>query len=82
MTPHELNLHVSAYGERLRRSGRDDMTAAYLTAYWQRVKRMPDLKKLLEQDDPRKVKKEQSDEQMLAMVKNLHAAFGGETTGA
>lgn len=53
----------------------DSITAAYLTARWGRVKKMPNLNKIL----GRKPKKQQTPEQMLAMVKAMHAAMKGET---
>lgn len=74
MTPHELNLHIHAYNERAKAEDREGISLAYLTAYWGRVKKMPDLKKLLQDD---KHKKAQTPEQMLQVVKNLNAAFGG-----
>ena len=75
MTPHELNLHVEAYTERMTFEGKERITQAYLTAGWGRVKKMPDLKKLLGQD---KSKKQQTPEQMLKVVQQLNAAFGGK----
>lgn len=53
---------------------KERLTLAYLTAYWGRVKKMPDLKKLLGEDKKRK----QTPEEMLAVVKKLNAAFNGE----
>lgn len=76
MTPHELNLHIEAYRERTDRENENDLVTAYLTAYWQRVKRMPDLKKLLKDNKPKKV---QTPEEMLAVVKKEHAKMGGTT---
>jgi len=48
------------------------MTQAYLTAHWQRAKRMPSLKKVLEDAKPKNLEP-QSDDQMFAAVKGIHA---------
>ncbi|GJM84330.1 hypothetical protein HMSSN139_68260 [Paenibacillus sp. HMSSN-139] len=75
MTPYELNLHIQAYNERLQREEKEGLTIAYLTAYWGRVKKMPDLKKILGQE--RKTRA-QTPEQMLRTVQALNAAMGGK----
>jgi len=76
MTPHELNLHIHAYNERAKAEDREGITLAYLTAYWSRIKKMPDLKKLVAEEKPKKTKN-QTPEQMLQVIKNLNAALGG-----
>lgn len=73
LTPHELNLHIQAYNERLTRESKERITAAYLVAGWSRVKKLPDLKKILGEDR----RSEQTEKQMLNTVKMLNAAFGG-----
>lgn len=74
ITPHELNLCIQAYNERMTIEGKERLTIAYLTAAWGRVKKMPDLKKILGEE---KRKKLQTPEQMLKVVQQLNAAFGG-----
>lgn len=75
MTPYELNLNLDIYYESKRISDDDAVTLAYLGAYWQRVKRMPDLKGLLSR---RESKEEQmTDAQMLEYIKKLNASIGG-----
>ncbi|QMV44469.1 hypothetical protein FPL14_27345 [Cohnella cholangitidis] len=74
MTPHELNLHIHAYAERSRQQSEEGLTLAYLTAYWQRVKRMPDLRKLIQDYRP---KKQNADKELLAQIKAINAAMGG-----
>lgn len=74
MTPYELNLHVLAFNERLKYESRERLTTAYLTALWARAKKMPDLKKVLGEDQPSST---QSDAKMLQVVKQLNAAMGG-----
>jgi len=76
MTIHELNLCIYDDIEKQKASNNDRLTIAYLGAYWQRVKRMPELKKLLA-SEPKK--SEQSPEQILAEIKRMNAAMGGET---
>jgi hypothetical protein len=76
MTPHELNLHILGYGERMQSESENELVSAYLTAYYHRVKRMPSLKKLLEDSKP-KEKKKQSDTDMLTEIKKLHAQMEG-----
>jgi hypothetical protein len=75
MTPYELNIHIQAYNERLQREEKEGLTLAYLTAYWGRVKKMPDLKKILGQEQKTRA---QTPEQMLKTVQALNAAFGGK----
>lgn len=75
ITPHELNLCIQAYNERMTLEGKERLTMAYLTAAWGRVKKMPDLKKIIGDDKP---KRQQTPEQMLKVVQQLNAAFGGK----
>jgi len=75
MTPHELNLHIQVYNETTREKGEEELIIAYLTAYWNRVKRMPNLRNILSTIRPRE---EMSDEQLLAQIKAMNAAMGGE----
>lgn len=74
MTPNELNLSVGAFIDRLHMEEEKNIVSAYLGAYWQRVKRMPNLKEVLSDIRP---KKEQTAEDMLAQIKAINAAMGG-----
>ncbi|WP_051236794.1 hypothetical protein [Paenibacillus pinihumi] len=76
MTPHELNLHLEIYYENKRLADDQSITLAYLTAYWHRVKKMPELKTLLSTGQ----RKEMTDEEMLQIVKDLTLAAGGKIT--
>lgn len=79
MTPFELRLHVEEYNRRKKEAQDDQITVAYMTAFWAtRAKKMPDLKELLGNQEP---KEPQTAENMLDVVKALNAAFGGEVTG-
>lgn len=77
MTPYELNLHIDAYNDHMKFEQEERVHAAYLTALWGRVKKFPSWENVLK----RKPTKQQTPEQMLAMVKALHAAMGGSTKG-
>lgn len=76
MTPHELNLHIEEFQKYEKYQNKERITAAYMGAYFERVKKMPDLQKLLD-NEPQEKKKGQSATDMLAEVKRLNAALGG-----
>lgn len=75
MTPYELNLYLSEYTEKQKIEQEEKITLAYLTAYWQRVQKMPSLKEILGKVKP---KEPMTPEQMLKQVQVLNAMFGGE----
>jgi hypothetical protein len=77
LTPRELMLILEAYNEKEQQKREESLTAAYMSAYFQRVKRMPSLKQVLEDSRPRR-SVPQTPDQMLAAVKMLQAQFGGE----
>lgn len=74
MTPHELNLRIQLHNEKMRQDSEERLTLAYLIAAWHplRTRRLPNLKSLLRNRIP------QTPEQMLAIVKAMNAAIGGE----
>ena len=78
MTPYELALSTEAHFERQEAEMKDRLTLVWLGEYYHRTKRLPKL-----QDELKKItgesKKSMSDDQMLEMVKNLNAQFGGTT---
>lgn len=74
MTPYEYSLTVSAYNKRMKQEREDKITAAYMTAYWQRVKTMPSLDEVLGRNQEAK---QQTAVDMLEEIKRLNAAFGG-----
>jgi len=77
LTPHELMLILEAHNERLQHQREDMLTQAWLTASWQRARRMPPLRQVLEQSRPRHTKP-QTPEQMLTVVKRLQAKYERE----
>lgn len=79
MTPHELAISIEEYQKRELYQHRERITAAYMGAYLQRVKRMPKLEKLIG-DQPKK-KKPMTDRQMLDMIRLLNKKIGGKEVG-
>ena len=76
ITPFELNIIIECYVDKQTNKYKDLITQAYFTAYFQRVKKMPKLEKLLN-DVERKQKKKQTAEEMFEVVKRLNSALGG-----
>lgn len=77
MTPHELNMHIEEFNQSRIASQEEKITLAYLGAYWQRVKRMPSLKKVLGKESTEK--RQQTAADMLEEIKKINAAMGGTT---
>lgn len=75
MTPYQLSLEVEIYNEKKKAEQEEKLILTYLGAYWNRVKKMPTLKRILGKEE---VKKQMTDEQMLERVKQLNKIFGGE----
>lgn len=71
LTPRELMLIVEAHNEKRQQERADMLTQAYLTAAWQRAKRMPKLEKVLESLKPKEPKRAQTPEEMLAFAKRF-----------
>jgi len=67
---------IDCYTDKQTNKYKDLITQAYFTAYFQRVKKMPKLEKLLN-DVERKQKKKQTAEEMFEVVKRLNSALGG-----
>jgi hypothetical protein len=76
LTPYEFSLVVDAYIKKEKKREKDRLAQAYLGAAWQRAKKLPNLKKLLEIEEQNK---KMTNEEMLLKVKQLNAAFGGDT---
>jgi hypothetical protein len=76
MTPLEYGLYIKVYNEKLKQDGKDRLALAYLGAAWQRAKKLPNFKKILGMEQPQK---KMTNEEMLLKVKQLNAAFGGDT---
>lgn len=78
MTPAELTYLIKAYNKRMKHEQEERITLTYLGAYWQRVKKMPKLTDVLGKQNEEK--KKQTPEQMLAQIKKINAALGGNIT--
>lgn len=77
LTPFEFSLCVDSYCKRKKFEQDERITAAYMGAYFERVKKMPNLQELLDKEQQEVKKKEQTPTDMLAEVKRINAALGG-----
>lgn len=76
MTPYELNLYAEAYSEKEEANAKEKVILVWLGEHYHRVKKLPNLKKAL-QEFFGKQDEHMTDEEMLAMAKKLNAQFGG-----
>jgi len=66
------------YVRKSRRKANERITSAWNTAYLTRARKLPDLKSLLIDEEPVvRIEHEQTDDEMLAMIRLLNAAWGG-----
>ena len=73
---------VDSYIQKNKRDREERIIQAYMTAAWQRAKKMPELDKFLkdlEEKERRNSGEPQTPESMLEVVKMLNAQFGGTT---
>lgn len=63
---------VKSYIDKAKREREAQLTQSWMTAYFHRVKKMPELDKLLNGE-----KKAQTAKEMLDKIKALNAKFGG-----
>jgi hypothetical protein len=75
MTPYELSLYIYDFNEKRKQETEDKIALVRLGEALHRTTRLPTVKQLLEQSKP---KKKMTSEEMLKVVKQLNAAFGGE----
>ena len=79
LTPKEMSFMVSAYIEKEKRTNEDNVSLAYMNAYWTAVwqsgKKPGSLDKILGRKE---VKREMTPEQILQSVKALNKALGGK----
>lgn len=80
LTPFEFSLMVKEYIDKAQQLKKDQITMAYLVAYWGRVKDLPQLSEVLNDlsKNDKSKNPEQSAEQMLVAIKAMNAAMGGE----
>lgn len=75
ITPYEFSLCVAGYIQRNNQQRDDMVTAAYLSVWFDRHKKLPKLKKFLVNKPKRKV---MAAEKMAEIVKAMNAALGGK----
>lgn len=68
---------IYSYTKKLKQQQEDQITVAYLTAYWQRVKQMPSIDSVIGKE--KKKTKKLTDHEMLNEVIRLNQEFGGTT---
>jgi hypothetical protein len=73
MTPYQLTLVINDFAEKQKQESEERLTLAYMTAYWQRIKRMPSLDSIIKKEV------EQKPETMLEEIMKLNTMFGGGT---
>lgn len=74
LTPGELFSIVRGFNQRAERDQENQIVAAYLTAYWHRVKKMPRLDEVIgKKSQPKK----QDAAAMLEEIKRMNVALGG-----
>lgn len=71
----EFNLLLDVYVEKENKKNENMITMSWLTANYMRADKFPSLEEVLGKT---KQKESQSAEQMLATIKMLHAALGGD----
>lgn len=76
ITPYELSLHLEAHTELLEAKAKENLTMVWLGEYYHRTKKLPQLESELRKISSEKPKA-MTDKQMLEMVKQLNAQFGG-----
>jgi hypothetical protein len=76
MTPYELNVAINVSSKKQKQEYEKEIALVWLGAKLQRAKSIPDLKKLIGNEQQ---KKKMTSEEMLNKVKQLNAAFGGTT---
>jgi len=75
LTPSEFFIKCNAFSSKQKVEGDEKIIISYLTAYWQRVNRMPKLADILKTDNKPKV---MTPEEMLNQIKQLNTRLQGE----
>lgn len=77
MTAAELFIYVNVFNNNEKQKQENLIVLEYMNAAWHRTKKMPSLHEVLNQQGH----KEQTPEEMLEVVKQLNAMYGGTTKG-
>lgn len=78
ITPYEISLIIKAKNQAKEEETKEKIAVAYMTALWTAQWFSKKKPKPLDEILQIKHKKQMSDEEMLAQVRNLNAIFGGE----
>lgn len=78
LTPYEISIIIKAKNQAREEETKEKIAVAYMTALWTAQWFSKKKPKPLDEILQIKQKKEMSDQEMLAQVKNLNAIFGGE----
>lgn len=76
LTPSEIGIRVDVYNRTQQQRYDEVVTVAYLSAYYNRVKKMPKLSELLSKKEQRK--KEPDPAALIDKLKVLNAQLGGD----
>lgn len=79
MTPYELTLNARVYSKAKKQESEERLILTYLGASWQRAKKMPPIKTILQTQNEESTKKKMSEEEILNAIKSLNSSFGGDT---
>jgi hypothetical protein len=75
-TPAEIGMKVEVYNRKQKQNHDEIITTAYLSAYYNRVKKMPKLQELLSpKEKPRAAEQASA---LLSKLKEMNAQLGGE----
>lgn len=74
ITPFELSVMVDIYNRKMQLRHEELITQSYLSAYYNRIKKMPSLKEVLNKKDQ---KKNDDGNSALDEIKRINAALGG-----
>jgi hypothetical protein len=89
MTPYELSIAIEVFNDKQKQENEKQkhemesmLTAAYFSAYWQRVEKLSirNLTEVIKKlHGEQTTKKKMTQQEMLNEIKKLNAAFGGTT---
>lgn len=78
ITPAELTFKVEVYNRKQQQRYDEVVTMSYLSAYYNRIKKMPKLSEVLSKKEEKEIPKQQSPETLLEKLKLLNAQMGGD----
>jgi len=75
MTPYELMLICEVFMEQKEIREKEQISLVWLGEYYHRLKKLPNLKEILKDLEPRK---EMTEQEMLAVVRQINSQLGGK----